>query len=226
MPWWGNKREEEVPEALRNLTPEQIVEAVQGHATLKSELEATKGQLSEFEETKRRLSELEARVPLAEPKRNEGRAAPISFLEDEDAAFNQRAAPMYGTMLAMGAAQSEMIFTNGVTDPVEKALFKKYGPELREIMKKEPPQNQASPLAWSTAFDVVKGRHMADIAKAAQDRTDFFAEASEGSEDAGPGRTAPPSDRLTDDEARLAAKYGLKPEEALASRKEMVIYHG
>ena len=225
MAWFN--RDEDVPEELKGLTPKEIAEAVKGHAALRAELDSAKGQLSEMDALKAQISALEQR-PRYEPPQAPPvpRAGPTSFLEDEDAAFNERAAPLTAAVLALGAQQSRFIFQNSISDPLGKSLFTKYGSEVEELMKRESPQVQANPASWSAAFDIIKGRHIGDITKAAQDKSDFFAETASGTMDAGPGRSTLPPDRLTPDEEAVASKYGLKPEEMLASRKEMVTYHG
>jgi hypothetical protein len=226
MPWFkrdGKTPMDDIPEELKELTPEQIAQAVRESQTLKAELA---GQKTENETIKARLAQLEAnpnnKPPEPSPDSNKNRV--ISFLEDEDAAFNQRAQPIVAAVYTMGAAAARQSFESGLSG-IDRAMFQKFGPEVDVIMKTCDAPTRATADSWKRAWNMVKGEHLDEITKAAQDKTDFFSESSSGSLLGGPVRTILPDDRLTDEELRVAKKYNLDPRDFLEQRKSMQVYH-
>ena len=222
MAWWGSKdAKDDGPPELRDLTPEQIAAAVRESQQLRTDLAAQK---TENETIKTRLASLEANpnnrpAPVVEDKNRI-----VSFLEDEDLAFQQRSAPIVAAVYTMGATAAKSQFENSLTG-IDKAMFAKYGPEVETRMSAVDAPTKANPGAWKQAWNMVKGEHTEEITKAAQDRSDFFAETSSGSPIGGPGRTILPDDRLTEDELKTAKKYGIPEADFLAQRKTMQVYH-
>lgn len=224
---WFGKDEVEVPKELEGLTPEQIIAAAK-------EAQELKTKISEIDTLKAKIADMEANPKTVEKiveKVVDRRAAPqndpparTSFLDDEDKAFGERAKPIVDGVFAIGAQVSRMSFENGL-DGLDKKMYAKYGKEVEEMMAKEPANNQASPYAWRTIFDIIKGRHTNDILKAQSEKTDFFAAEASGSPDAGPQKNTDPM-VLTEDEKAIAKKYGMDEKAYAENKKGMVIYHG
>ena len=223
MAWWGSKDpKDDGPPELKDLTPEQIAAAVRESQATKAELAAQK---TANDALAARLQTLEQHPNnrAVEPVKSDP-AKPVSFLEDEDLAFAQRSAPIVAAVYTMGASTARQTFEGGLSG-VDKAMFAKFGSEVEEAMKSVDAPSRANPATWRKAWSMVKGDHLEEITKAAQDKTEFFAEVSSGSPLGGPFRTSLPDDRLTDQEAAVAAKYGIKAEDYLAQRKAMQVYH-
>lgn len=226
--------DDEPPEELKGLTKEQLIAAVASSkkvteletqiADATAKLTDANTKLSEIDTLKATIADLNRKLESAKPPAPTDDKRRTSFLDDEDAAFNERAMPIVNGVLSIGAQVSKIGFENSLSG-TDKRIYQKYSGEVEELMSKEAPQIQASPKAWSTALDIIKGRHMNDITKAAQDKTDFFAETSGGVIEAGP-TPAIDKTKLTPEEEVAARKYGLKPEEYLEAKKSMVVYHG
>ena len=232
MSWWDkNTKPEDIPPELKDLTPAQLAEAVRKSSALETELNATRQkvdaqeeQLSELASLKQKIAALEAN-PNNQPKpESRPQNQPISFLEDEDAAFNQRAQPIVGAVYTMGAQIARSNFETKLSG-VDAKMFQKYGADVDKVMESVDVASKANPQAWQNAWNMVKGQHLDEITKAAQDRSDFFSETVQGSSLGGPPRTVLPDDKLTPEEEKQAKKYGVDPKDFLESRKSMVIYH-
>ena len=229
MAWWGNKGDKEadsLPDSVKNMTPQQIADAVQNQSALQSKVTELEGKLAqpntELEALKAKLAELESRSPVAQPpKVDENRK--VSFLEDEDQAFNQRVQPVVGAVLQIGAQVAQSNFESSLS-PVERKMYQKYGAELRDAFKENPVAASSLP-SWQQTWNMIKGKHLDEITKAAQEGTDFFSAEVNGSPSM-PGVVNRDMNVLTDDQKKIAAKLGIKPEDVLKQQKEMQIYHG
>ena len=222
MAWWGSKDpKDEGPPELKDLTPEQIAAAVRESQQLKVDLEAQK---TENQKIVDRLASLEANPNNRPVEKPEDKNRIVSFLEDEDLAFQQRSAPIVAAVYTMGATAAKGQFESSLHG-IEQAMFSKYGSEVQTRMNEVDAATRANPAAWKQAWNMVKGEHLDEITKAAQDRSEFFAEVSSGSPLGGPGRTILPDDRLTDEELKTAKKYGIPEADFLAQRKTMQVYH-
>lgn len=224
---WFGKEEVEVPPELEGLTADQIIAAAKEAKELKTkvaEIDTLKAKIEDMEKNPKVVEKVVEKVVDRRQQPNNEPAQRTSFLEDEDKAFNERAAPLVNAIFTVGASSARMTFENGLKG-IEAKLYTRYGKEVEELMAKEPPQNQASPYSWKTGFDIIKGRHIEEVTKAAQDKTDYFAETSSGTAGAGP-MTSEDQNKLTDEQTAIAKKYGLKPEEYLEQRKGMTVYHG
>lgn len=223
---WFGKETVELPPELADLTPDQVVAKIKAAdlATARvTELEPT---AAENATLKARIAELEKPAPRREEQQREQQQPQnerTSFLVDEDRAFTERIAPVVSYAMDLGQQMASSNFRNGISDPVERRMFAKYGKEVDDIMKAEQnPATRANPAAWLAAWDIIKGRHVMDISK---NPNDFFSEVATGDNRSGPP-AGPDPNVLTDDDKRLAKKYGLSEDDWKAQKKEMVIHHG
>jgi hypothetical protein len=224
--WFGSN--EETPPELKDMTPAQIVERLKAADLATAKVAELEPRVAEVDTLRTKVTDMETRLAAAtrqpEPTRTEPvTKQPTSFLEDENQAFNERMAPYAGVTFAMGEQLARMNFRQSVTDPIDVRIYKKYGSEVEDLMSKEGnPAVRANAAAWQAAFDIIKGRHVRDIN---ENRDEFFSEVATGSSNSGPAK-GPDADVLTDDDKKLAKKYGLSDDEWKAQRKEMVIHHG
>ena len=230
---WFDRNDASIPEELRDLDKDALVAAVKFHKEHKdklpqveSELATTKQTLdnvtNEFTETKRRLAELEANSRVNPPKKEENppQNQPRSWLEDPDGAFVDSVKPLVemtmnqGTILAQMRLETHLAGLPG--DQIK--IYKKYQPEIIELLKRESPANQANPQAWFNAFTLVKGLHMEEIAEArAKNDAAFFGETPKPNTPENQDK----GDQVTEHDKSMAKKYGMTPEEVLAARKGM-----
>jgi hypothetical protein len=221
MPNWWGKKDEELPESIRNMKPEDLATAVQKANevdALKTQLSDATTKLSEFDSVKSRLAQLESSVKPA--VKQEGPAAPVSFLENEDLAFAQRMQP-FATLTLQNQARSAKFMAKQTLSGAKLAMFTKYEGEIDEMMKSVDLAYQGTPESWLKVFNSVLGNHIDDITTAAKDGSDFFAETHV----VGVGGGAPPVDPnvLTEEDKRIAKRLGLTDDQYKASKKEMVI---
>jgi hypothetical protein len=220
--WKGN--ENELPEKLRNMKPEDLIAAVEKSAqvdSLRTELDATKGRLSEVDELRTKLATLEANSrPASVPARDEGPRRPTSVLDDEDRAFNERMAPLAISIYQNQAQTAKHLAMQGLS-PRDKWIWNKYENEVDSIMESVNLQFKAMPETWVNALNTVAGRHLGDIMKAQEDKSDFFAESAASITGPAPRRES--TDEFNADDERMAKRFGLTKEAYLASRKEMVV---
>lgn len=240
---WNRVRDEELPEELRDKTPEEIAAAlkkakdletqVAALTTDKTTLETNVTQLTDsVNQTRNRIAELEARGrqpnPPAPPA---GPTAVPSIWDDETAAMqhhiNNRVAPMETAVVNTGMLTAKMYAQQqlqqaSLTDKNYKdapKIFRKYESEIDAIIAKEHPSRQIIPATWINAFIYVRGLHLPDILDAATkgDGT-FFAEPGGG---APPPPAAPPADTLSERELQIAGRMRLTPAQYLEQKKKM-----
>lgn len=231
MPWF-KKDEPDLPESLKGKTPEEI-EAIVARA---SELETENASLrtenrnvaSQFESFGQTIQELKGSVealktPQAPPANPQ---EPANFLTDPDRAFAERAAPLVGLLLSNSATMAksqarEAAFLRQRTQKknIDGMLFDKFDDELMALAKTCTPQQLAAVATWTHLFYNVKGRHADEIiVDATEKKGEFFVESAQRT----PAVDDQQSDKLTDQQLRIAAKMGVKPEAYLKHKKEMV----
>lgn len=208
MGWWA-KKDEELPEELRDMKPEDLVKAVkdsQRVAELETKLEQRN---AEFDGVKQRLDAIEANQPESAPNPNAPQR-PTSVLVDEERAFAERQAPLAMTTLLIGAnaAKSQAKMMLGPT-------YAKFEKEIEAEMEKVPLGSRIHTESWKNVHDMVVGRHMSEIAK---EPSQYFTEPGGGTP---PPEPKPDPDKLSDEEVKIARKMGVSPEQYLASKKSM-----
>lgn len=228
MPWF-KKDDTEVPEKLRNMSPDDLVNAVEKSKTLETEITTTKTELdaqkAANEELRQRLDRLEKNTaPKPEPR---GKNEPTSFLVDEEQAFNERMATHPVTAIAlqgaMLAAKREAI--DSLQKRSDKLLWSKYSSEVEAIMAKESPERRVLPQAWHSAFVYVKGLHAEDIAKLSNEEENFFSTepVSSGSNGGKIKVEEKKEEALTEKELAICKAMKIKPEDYLANKKAMTV---
>ena len=141
MAWWGSKDpKDEGPPELKDLTPEQIAAAVRESQQLKVDLEAQK---TENQKIVDRLASLEANPNNRPVEKPEDKNRIVSFLEDEDLAFQQRSAPIVAAVYTMGATAAKGQFESSLHG-IEQAMFSKYGSEVQTRMNEVDAATRAS----------------------------------------------------------------------------------
>lgn len=236
---WFDKTNARVPDELRDASSEDLLEAVRFYKEnkekvpqLSTELETTKQNLASIEaantETKNKLTALEQSILEAQKQRQPpppAPGAPPDFFENPEEAFNYRQQPRDTIMLNTAAQVAQMGFEGGLLNEPGKygddpKIYKKYQREVVDLMKREPLMNQANPQAWKNAFMLIKGVHDSEIHEARKSNDGgFFGEA--------PKPAVSPEtkqkDEVTDDDRKAAKRYGITPEQVLASRKSLKI---
>jgi hypothetical protein len=233
---WLKRDEPDLPERLKNMTPEQIEAAIVEADTLKAknaELETRlQGVDSRFEtftqETNSRLDRLNERLTPQQQRQQDGqRQEPTSFLVDGDQAFNERVAPLYGAVLTIGqenaknaALRAAMARQKSQKNNIDGLLFERFDSEIADLAKSCTPQQLANSATWEHLFYNVKGRHTDEIAEQNREgKGEFFVENGQRSLPT----DVPATDKLTPQEAKIAKSMGIKEEDYLARRKQMVV---
>lgn len=234
-----DKTNARLPDELKDASQEELIEAIkfykEGREKLtqtSAELETTRQTLAnvetQFNDTRTRLSTLEANIAAENAKRQQPPPSPersTDFFEDPEKAFNQRQGPRDMYMLETRAQVAQMNFEGGLlAEPGrfgdDPKVYKKYRNEVVDLIRREPLVNQANSQVWKNAFLLIKGLHSDEIADArkSQDAA-FFGEQPKTAVSA----DTKPVDEVTDEDRRAAQRYGLTPEEILASRKTLKI---
>jgi len=184
---WGDKKEAEVPEELKDLglTPAQIRVAVLANKDLNKNLADTKTELStvktnlsqmegKFGETKRTLDELEANSKKSTPK-NEPREY-TSFIDDENKAFTERlvdgmqplaqvalqAAANSAMLLAKQSLQGQYVTTPGGRISLSR-LWDKWSSEIDKAASEVNLAVKGNMQTWINLFDYIKGKHFNEL---------------------------------------------------------------
>jgi hypothetical protein len=217
---WFKKKEDgstDVDESLKDLTPEQIKAAVEGKAAADAKIAALEAQQAEFEATKARLATLESKMAPPPPE-NTG---PVSVLEDENRAFNERQAPLAAIAFHAGSMAAKTQAMQGL-DGRDLAIFRKYSSEIEAAMQTVAPEKRINPETWVNALTYVKGRHLNEIVEASSKGSDFFSETAGGP----PPPPKPAEDKLTPEQETIAKKMKVDPARYLEQRKNIQVYNG
>jgi len=239
MSWFSKQDESKIPENLKGKTSEEIVKELQEASQVKADLEkvrtdaataaaAAATQATEFELAKARLVELEAAqaAAAADATRPPGLT---SFLVDEDKAFAERAAPIASMAYGSAAATARMLARDRLRTESKPgglnltALYDKYSAEIDELAKQVPIVQQVHPQTWVNLFDLIKGRHALELVEAAKKGENWFlVEPVGGAPPGGP----PPSEELTPEQLKIAAKFKMTPEDYKKRQKELKFVAG
>lgn len=232
---WGNKKEEELPESLRGLTPEQIaaklVDAearVTAAGSVDEKIDAAFERFgtSVAESLDAKLTEFAARLPQprAEADPRVG-PEPANFLTEPDRAFAERSAPLVSLAMNSAAMTARMTFKDVLRSRArtikgnkDSFLYEKFESEVLKMAESVPATQLANPSTWEHLFFNVKGRHADEIADALvkDDKTYFGAEVGGG---VPPERlTDVDKAKLTDMEKAVAKKFGISEDEYLKQR--------
>jgi hypothetical protein len=188
-------KEKELPDELKDLglTPAQIREAIQAKKDLETKLAAQSTELSTvktslgqlegtFNQTKAKLEELEANTNRRQNNEDgKNKKTYTSFIDDEDAAFAERAADAMQpvAMVAMRSAansarlaaklglQGQSIDTPGGKIPLSR-LWDKWESEIDKQAETIQLAVLGNPTTWRNVLDYVIGKHMTDLMKEPQ----------------------------------------------------------
>lgn len=231
MPWFKKEEEEKIPDDLKGLTPEQIVELVNKGKTLETELNTLKQQASDkdkqindlntnFTNTRTRLEQIENETRQRQAHQQQDPNEIPSVVEDEDEAFRRRQQPLEAVSLHAGALAAQMSAEQAIRDAKEDFIYRRYKKEVDEIMSKEPPARRIFPQTWLNAYTYVKGVHFNEVTDLMRkgDNT-FFSETA--------GSTPPPTEqreeKLTERELEVAKSMKITPERYLAMKKKIQV---
>lgn len=228
---WGNRKEEELPAELKGKTPEQVAQALKDADALKTRLDALEAKSLERDtaftsfgttqsELVNTLKAINERVtPPARVENNNNNNEPASFITDPDLAFNQRVGPLAALTMQTAAVTAKqealrMLQRKQATEKnnIDATLFERFEGEVLEMAKNCSAQQLANPATWAHLYFNVKGRHADEIV--ANPKAFFTEDATRAT------TTQPlPEDKLTDQEAAICVKMGVKPENYLKNRK-------
>lgn len=209
-----------------NLTPEQIKQAITDKAALETklanqqtELDKTKTDLATvnttFSETKQRLDALEANGNRRQDPSKGNEPPPLtSFLDNEDAAFNERfnrsAAPVAqvaleaarntARMSARMALDGQYMETAGGRIPLVK-LWDKWGSEIDAAAKEVQVVALGNTQTWLNLLDYVIGKHSRELLG----KTSEFVESVQSHTNARVGNEPLP-EKLNDEENSAISK--------------------
>src|SRR5579859_2310089 len=228
---WG-KKDDELPEALRGKTPEQIAQAladaqrlqetVNSLTTDKTNIETQlNSQRSEFEQLKTKLAELEANGN--KPPVTATPDEPSTIWTDPDKYIDQRTKNIQDTALLSGMMSAKLYAQQGLS-PRDLKIWRKYEKEIEQVMGGFQPQQRILPQSWLMALTLTNGNHESEISAAERTGTDFFAETS--SSGGKPPDTAPPEDKLTEAEEEACRTFKWDPKRYLAQKKKMTVAVG
>lgn len=239
-PWFGG-REEEVPEELRGKSPAEIAQELKDAREMKTKLEASEAKVTDltnkFESFGSDLdTKLDARFAtlresfVAKPEKKEENQQMADFLSEPDRAFAERAAPLTGVVLNTAAyiaktTAKEKLQRKQRAEPgknFDGFFFEKYEDEIATLARTVPAAQLGNPETWEHIYYNVKGRHAEEIAAQLHDGSlaNLVEGASAGARSGGFGDDKK-DEKLTDQEIRIAAKMGVKPEDYAKRKKEM-----
>lgn len=243
MSFWNKNK---LPAEYKDLSEDQITELLNKGKTSEAEALAAKT-AAEGEKTAREKAEKEAKElrealaarPNPEPGdkggdnggRNQPTSAPpneAEWLTDPIGSFNKQVAPTAAVALHAAIMSARLLAENFIQrqGPLEKRLWDKYGQEVQAIVDGLDPQQRIIPQTWINQFVYVKGLHLNDIVKEGQKNGDAFFSETAGPTGGGLPNPAPEnSDTLTEQEKRIAKRFGVTEENYL-KRKKAQTYGG
>jgi ABC-type transporter Mla subunit MlaD len=228
MAWnmW-NKNDANLPEALRGKSPEEIDTELKRLSASVGEVERLKEQLAErdtklsenssaVEQMQQKIQELESG---SRPNPDLAPRKPASFLDDEDQAFNDRAAPLVNGLMDVSAQTAKIVAEQRIrANPAYAKLLSKYQADVDKLYKTVPLQYQRFPETYERVFKQVLGDHVEELmTEQAKTGGSLFIESGGGAQPPAP----PPNEQLTADELEAAKRLKIDPEQMLASKKQM-----
>jgi hypothetical protein len=233
---WFQTRKEDLPESIRELSPEDLDKALKDKAALESRaaqldteintLKTSTVQKTEYDEVKQKLADLEARIAGSDPdpKPDPKPTGPASVFVNEEQAFRDRTAGLAGIAYQSGALAARMTAREAVQNSkdgrLEMKIWDKYANEINTLMTRDSPDNQINPQRWMSAFIYVKGMHFNDLQAAKDKKEDVFAETGSSTGDFTPDNKTD-KDKLSPEELKIAEKFKMTPEKYLERKKNM-----
>lgn len=233
MAWPNNDKktkEEFLKETFPGKTEQEIKDMLTSFDSVKAKadkVDVLEGNLvnttSEITQLKTKLQELENRPPVK--KEEENKPEKPSWMEDADAAFNDRVSPVVGLTLE---TRAEMIYDRVVNNlRSEDPLFPKLRKEFDDLVKTGKVGERANQAWVENCYNVVFARKRHEIMRDVKaGNGEYFVETGRGQGGGGQEQKPDPLTTMTDEEKREAAKFGLTPEKWLATKKSIKFYGG
>jgi hypothetical protein len=241
MGWFRKEDESKVPEKYRNLTPEQLVAAIEKAETLEKDTTELKAALAEKDtkiaEHSSELQKVQDQLKNLEMNRNKQPDTSktgddtIEFLQDPEGAMKQQisrsVAPVAGVVLntnaqlaRMGAKQTLDRLRIPNTKISKGAMFDKYSKDIDELAKRTNVSQLQTPDSWIYLFNMVIGSHMDEILSGARDgkTEEMFVEPSASQVDRTEDKR---EDKPTEEEIRIAKRMKIPVEAYMKQKKEM-----
>lgn len=242
MSKWFGKKEEDVPDELKNMSSEDLLAAVEASKKVKGleeELarrpsqEALDGIAADLESTKNALKDLENRGRGDGGGGNGGQPERklANFLVEPDKAFAERAAPLAAMTMQIGATTAkdtlrrklETAQRNGQGN-IDGFLFDKFENEIDELAKQVPAASLCQAATWEHLYYNVKGRHADQIAQQQREKKgEFFVETGGAGGNGGRKDDEQVDPPLTDRERHVARSMRLTDEEYKKFKKEQTV---
>jgi hypothetical protein len=245
--WFKNKKDEEVPERLRDKTPEQLAKELEDAEVLKQKIAqaetdaanakaALQKQNEEAEKMKLRLATLEA---AAKPNQTTTTTNDEAFDFDAFAAdpskvlqaqIDKRTAPITqvaiqnamqtARILAQQTLNNQDIASGGKT--MDGRLFQAWAAEIDAQVKNYNQTQMITPQAWLGVYMFIKGTHADELADPEARKKKYGGLEPVRTNvtpqgDGGQGN----ADQLTDQEKKIAERMGVTPENYLKRKRAM-----
>ncbi|SRR6266702_1601957 len=224
LPWF-KRQGEELPEELKGMEAADLVAAINASKEvqgLKDQLTELQGKSDEAETLRQQIANLEQRIPQQREERREAPKGPTSFLDDENAAFNERMAP-YAMMMLSNQSESAKFIARQSLKGVDAQIWDKYSTEIEQVMTTVDPHYKAMPQTWMNALDNIAGKHRNDILKMASEKSEFFSESAGGVGGGGGPRPDEVEPTMTTEQKKIAKGFGVKDADYLKAMKEMTV---
>lgn len=229
-------RKAELPEELKglNLSPAEILAAVNGKGDLEKKIKDQESEMLTLRQSSEtnanavttlqtRVAEMEAqRQPPPNP--NDGQLT--SFLEDENKAFGERAAPLAAVAFRAAATAAKMSAKNSLYGKTVQTpsgqirlatLWDKWDGEISKAADTIPAVQLQYEATWLNLFNYVKGTHMDELIGKPGD----FIEPVGQSTNVSATHQTTQSDKATDEEEKQAKKMKVPIERYLEMKRKM-----
>lgn len=169
----------------------------------------------EFQEMQERLKRIEQGTTSKTTTENDEREnRPVSVVENEDEAFNQRLTPLYLDQLS---TRAEIIY-----DRVARKFkdWDKFKTEIDELLKNTPLQAKVHEATIENAYHIARGKKVDDIVKdTIAGQGSYFMESGRNAGNGGTTEKKTPDELLSPEEKAMAAKHGMTNEQWLKSKE-------
>lgn len=215
-----------IPEELKNKSPQEILsmlnEAKENKQKLESlaadktntdqELAQIKAQMTENQQLIEQLKANQKEAPKPSPDE-----PPNPWL-DPDKWAESKMQPAMATAM-FGSYLAAKMYVQQQLDDTDRKIFRKYEKEIDKAMQGYPPQSRIIPDNWIVALNLIKGQHLTEISKMINPGGEFF------SEGAGGGNRPPdqpePEDKLSQDDEAIIKAMRWDRKSYLESKKRM-----
>jgi hypothetical protein len=244
--WFKKNKEDELPESLRDKTPEQVDKELKDAQALKARLDTLENErktekeqvasmTSSFNEVKAKLAATEANLnKLQNPPRED---EPIDWNLEPEKAFRKEIQPlvnvtvnnamMSARMLAIQSLDNEDSISPTDARTMNGRLFRAWESEINQEAQKYPAGSMGQPQNWLGIFFMVKGRHADELANP-ETRKKKYNFIESGAQHVDPPAPKPKDgvESLTDQEKHVADKMGVSYENYAKRKKTMQFVQG